>query len=124
MVTSYGTPRTSLVVARYQAPGPELPVMPPGLKLTRTGGRLVVSWRPARLASRYRVQVKLSDARSLMFFVGHGRPRRVVISGVANTTSALVTVRGEAVNGYSSPRATGRLAAAKRPAGRTRTTHG
>jgi len=124
LVTSYGTPRASLVVAHYQAPGPELPATPAGLKLQRTGSRLVVSWRPARLASRYRVQVKLSDARSLIFFVGHGRPRRVVVSAVAKTTSALVTVRGEGANGYSSARATARLTAPKKPAGRTKTKHG
>ena len=100
MVESYGMPRVNLVVAHYTAPAPARPAEPRGLKLTRNGSSLRVTWARAGDAARYRARITLSDARSLIFFVQSHQRSAVIVSGVAAKTTGHVTV--QAINGENS----------------------
>ncbi len=90
LVSSYGTPRTQLTVARYVAPKPAVPAPVKRLRARRSGTRLAVSWRPEANARRYEVRATLSDGRRLLALQ---RATKLTISRVAGRTRASITVR-------------------------------
>jgi hypothetical protein len=66
-VSSYGTPRTKLVVGSYVAPGAARPATPAGVRAVKRRGKVVVSWKGVRGAANYRVRAALNDGRALQF---------------------------------------------------------
>ena len=64
-VTQNGEPSPSIVVAHYAARAP-LPGRPSAIRVHRSRGGLLVSFRPAPLALRHLVAITLSDGRSLL----------------------------------------------------------
>jgi hypothetical protein len=109
LVEQSGNPRENIDVASYTAPAPARPARPAGLKATRKGSRVTVTWRPARRAARYLVRAKLSDGRNLLFFATSKR-RSVRISGIASGTTARITVAGLKPDGTAGPAGTVKLA--------------
>lgn len=96
-----GNPRATLDVASYSAPK-VAPGRPRSLKLRRRGTSLVATWGAAPGASRYAVQVTLSDGRRIPILTGR---RTVTIPGFAKTETATVTVAGYRVEGLNGPAA-------------------
>jgi hypothetical protein len=113
LVESYGTPRAQLTVASYTAPPPARPAKPKGLKVVRKGTRLTVSWKRVVGASRYRVVVKLTDGRSLLFLPS-GKRTSATVPNVGKRLSASVSVRTERADGTAGATATFRLRAARK----------
>jgi hypothetical protein len=108
-VAQKGIPRKTLVVAHYVAPPPPRPVKP-RLKTRRSGTKLIVTWAKDAESRRFTVNATLSDGRVLVLTP---KATKVTIGGVARSTSATVTVRGQDRNGIAGPRATVRVKAVK-----------
>jgi hypothetical protein len=108
-VAQRGIPRKTLVVARYIAPPPLRPAKP-RLKIRRSGTKLIVTWPKDAESRRFSVSATLSNGRVLALAP---KAPKVTIGGVARSTSATVTVRGQDRNGIAGPRATVRVKAAK-----------
>ena len=103
-VTSNGVPRTSLAVATYTAPKPAVPAKPK-IKAARKGSKLVVTWQPSANAGRYRVTVKLSDGRTLLFVQAPNK-RSVTVTGVDKKATGQVSVEAIRADGLASRAAT------------------
>jgi hypothetical protein len=110
LVESYGTPRAQLNVASYTAPPPARPAKPKGLRVVRSGTRLVISWKRVTGASRYRVVVKLADGRSLLFLPS-AKQTSATVPNAGRRLSATASVRAERADGTAGPTATFRLRA-------------
>jgi hypothetical protein len=108
-VAQRGIPRKTLTVARYIAPAPPRPAKP-RVKARRSGTKLIVTWPKDAESRRFAVNATLSDGRVLVLAP---RAPKVTISGVAKSTSATITVRGEDRNRIAGPRATVRVKAIK-----------
>jgi hypothetical protein len=108
-VAQKGIPRETIVVARYTAPAPPRPAKP-RLKARRSGTKLVVTWPKDAESRRFAVSATLSDGRVLVLAP---KVAKVTIGGVAKSTSATVTVRGQDRSGIAGPRATVRVKAIK-----------
>jgi hypothetical protein len=93
MVEQDGQPRVNLTVGSYRAPGPPKPGKPRGLKLTRKGTRLTVSWRPNPSGFRHAVYLVLGDGRKLVNVVDAKR-RSFTLKGVSSKVGAKVRVLG------------------------------
>ncbi len=89
-VLQNGAPRKSFTVARFRASLPKIG-RARKLKARRRGRTLIVTWRAAKNAQKYRVFVTLSDGRKLYLTP---RRRRVVVRKVAKTTKGTVVVIG------------------------------
>jgi hypothetical protein len=96
-----GNPRANLKVATYAAPK-VAPGKPRSLKLRRKGTGLVATWGAAPGATRYAVQVVLSDGRRIPILTNK---RTVTIPGFAKSETATVTVAGYRVEGLNGPAA-------------------
>lgn len=119
LVESYGTPRATLKVASYTAPAPARPATPRGLKLTRKGTKLVVSWRRVSPGvTRYRLIVVLGDGRSVLL-LPTARQTSASVPGLAATVGATASLRAERADGTAGATARARLAAV-RPKSRKR----
>lgn len=90
IVSQDGVPRAEIEVARFTAPS-SLPGRPRGVRLTRTGKGLRVSWRAAPGASRVAVSYALADGRHLAEVV---RGHRALIANVPGIDSGRVEVAG------------------------------
>ena len=108
LVESYGKPRANVDVASYTAPAPARPAQPRGVKLSRKGSRVTVTWRPATRAARYLVRATLSDGRRLLLFAT-GKKRSVRISGVPSATRGTIRVAGLRPDGSEGRAASVRL---------------
>jgi hypothetical protein len=108
-VAQKGIPRKTLIVARYTAPAPPRPAKPQP-KARRSGTKLIVTWPKDAQSRRFSVSATLSDGRVLVLLP---KAPKVTIGGVAKSTSAAFTVRGEDRNGIAGPRATVRVKAVK-----------
>jgi PKD repeat protein len=90
VISRGGVPQRDLKVASFRVSFGR-PAVPRHVRVTRTGTRLTVSWRPAADAARYSVLVQTSDtARVLVVTKRH----RVTISGIERMLSGTVTVAG------------------------------
>jgi uncharacterized delta-60 repeat protein len=108
-VTEFGSPRETLTVAHFVAP-PTRPAQPAGLRAQRRGTTLRVSWAPAAHAESYVARVRLTDGRSLMFFVSRNA-RAFTVPGVNPAIRASVRVNGVLGRAVPGPTATLRVAA-------------
>lgn len=113
LVESNGLPRENLTVARYTAPAPLRPAKPAGVKLSRKGSRVTVTWRAARRSVRYQVRATLSDGRKLLLFAT-AKKRSVRISGVPSDVRGTITVAGLKPDGSPGPAARAKLTKPKR----------
>lgn len=107
-VESFGKPRTQLRVASYIAPPPPKPAKPKGLKIKRKGKKLTVTWKPIRAISRYRLMIKLTDGRTLLF-LPKAKQKTMTLKGVRKKVKATASLRGERADGTTGPVATYRL---------------
>jgi hypothetical protein len=107
-----GLPRTNLIVATFSAPSPRVGTVR-GLQVRRRGTRLLITWKPAALATRYDVVVSLSTGARALFSTT-GRTDRVVVPSVAKSTSARISVLGVSALGLRGPVATIPLAAVRK----------
>ena len=89
-VVQRGAPRAALDVARYRAYAPRPLTAPRGLKLTRKGERMTVTWKPVAGAVRYVVEVETGDGRSMMY---EPKGRRVIVKRLFTRTASTVKVR-------------------------------
>jgi hypothetical protein len=113
LVESYGTPRATLKVASYTAPAPARPATPKGLRVTRKGTTLTVSWkRVSPGISRYRLIVRLGDGRSVLL-LPTARQTRATVPGVAAAVGATAALRAERADGTAGATASVRLAAVR-----------
>ena len=91
VVRRNGVTRDRIRVASYRAPKPLLPGRVRKLRARRRGASVRVTWRPARRASRYRVEARLSDGRRRLWLVSRKR-RSLVVRGVARRVGGTVRV--------------------------------
>ena len=66
LVEQDGMVTDQLVVGRYRAPKIALPGLVKGVKTSRHGSRLAVSWKATSGAERYVVTLALSDGRKVV----------------------------------------------------------
>ena len=104
-VEQRGKPRAALDVARYRAAAPRPLTAPRGIKLTRKGERMTVTWKPVAGAVRYVVEVETGDGRSMMF---EPKARRVVVKRLFMRTASTVKVRAVRVDDKLGPARTAR----------------
>lgn len=89
-----GRRRTEQVVATYRAPAAAKPAKVRGVKLKRSGRKLVITWdRAPRATGGYAVEAQLPDGRSWSKIVRGGK-RRVTIGSIDVPGKSTVTVRG------------------------------
>ncbi|MBI5105517.1 MAG: hypothetical protein HZB46_11165, partial [Solirubrobacterales bacterium] len=113
-VVQSGLPRASETVATYVAPRRQLPGKVRSIRARRSGGRLRITWAPARGGARaalYKTTVSVSDGRRLLFT---GRSRRVTVPDLRRTDRCTIKVAGQLASGRSGPSATLRVKAARR----------
>lgn len=75
-VLEHGHPIDSITLGRYTAPKPVLPGRVGALRLRRSGGGVVVSFRPVHGVTGYRVAVRASDGRRWQMTI-RGRTARI-----------------------------------------------
>ena len=92
-VVQRGLPRRDLKATTYVAPKRRVPAAPGTVKVTRTASALRVSWGSAKLAASYRVRVKVSDGRRLLFSTTVSS-RKIIIPDIKRTDSASINVSG------------------------------
>jgi hypothetical protein len=95
-----GVATQSVTVARYGAPGPRRPGRPRGLRVTRRGETLLVSWKGA--ARGFAVTVKPRGAPAILRVT---RGHRVRIPGIARRTRGTVLVGGLGTGTRTGPQA-------------------
>jgi hypothetical protein len=93
LVEQDGQPRTTLTAGSYRAPGPLKPGKPRGLRMRRSGSRLVVSWRPSPPGFRHALYFQLGDGRRLVR-IAAARARSYTLKGVPRSVGAKVKVLG------------------------------
>jgi hypothetical protein len=91
LVEQGGVPQDVRTVARFRA-STRRPGRPRRVHVRRRKHGAAVTWRRAAGASRYRVMVRISDGRRLLFMPRRGH--RVVVHGVARRVRVVATVRG------------------------------
>jgi hypothetical protein len=90
IVEQDGMVTDQLVVGHYRAPKVFRPGLVKGVKTTKRGTRLAVSWKPAAGAERYVVTLTLTDGRRLVRHVAHrsltlrttARAKRVTVRAI------------------------------------------
>ena len=87
---SDGVPAEQITIARFRPPSPVLG-RPAGLRVRRSGTKLVLSWRRVREATRHEVALTPSSGDQRLVQV---RGTRAVLRGVAKSLSGSVSVRG------------------------------
>jgi uncharacterized delta-60 repeat protein len=112
VVNEDGRPRTDVTVAHFKAK-PTRPARPGRLRVQRHGMTLKVTWSPSAHAGSYIARVKLSDGRSLMFFV-KAKARTFSVPGVAASTKATVRVSGVIGRSVQGPAAIKKVGAQRR----------
>ena len=108
VVNSFGKPRGQYHVASYRSPGQQSPAKPRGLKITRTGTRLRLSWKRAADASRYILKVRLSDGRVLLFLPA-ARQTSATVNKIPRKLRATATLQVQTPLGIVGRPATARL---------------
>ena len=112
LVEQDGQLRDELTVARYQAPGPQKPARPTGVRAQRKGSAVVVSWHRAAHARAHQVSLRLSDGRRLMFRTSRSR---LTVRRVSARIRGTVEVRGLSKAGLKGRPAGAKIASAQRP---------
>jgi hypothetical protein len=102
LVQSNGTPRTTLVVTRYEAPGERRPARAK-VRVSRRGSRLVIGWASVPGAASYLIRVRVSDGRSLLFLPSRNAHRQLSVAGVPRTAGATVSVQARRSDGFTGP---------------------
>jgi hypothetical protein len=109
IVTENGLPRERVAVATYSAPGPLRPARVGGLRLSRSGRALTISWKAAANATRYAILIVGGDGRHDLRVVSAGT-HRLRVAVVAHTR-VQVTVAGLRPDGSRGPAGAARLKA-------------
>jgi hypothetical protein len=109
IVTENGLPRERVAVATYNAPGPLRPARVGGLRLSRRGTALTISWKAAANATRYAILIAGGDGRHDLRVVSAGT-HRLRVAVVAHTR-VQVTVAGLRPDGSRGPAGAARLKA-------------
>jgi hypothetical protein len=112
LVQSNGTPRATVVVTRYKAPGMPRPARAK-VRVSRRGPRLVIRWASVPGAASYQVRVRVSDGRSLLFLPSRSAHRQVSVAGVPRTAAATVSVQAVRTDGFVGPATLVRVSRAK-----------
>lgn len=95
VITQDGRPRAVRSVGTFRTPLLRRPARPSGLRLTRSGSRLLARWRPVRGATRYLVAVRSGDGRTPVI----ATTRTIaVLPGFAPASAATIEV--EALAGH------------------------
>ena len=84
-----GVPAETLPIARYKPPSPVFP-RPAGLKVRRSGTKLIVSWKRVPDAKRYEVALTPSGSDAQKVFTA--RRNSITIKGVSKATAGTVAV--------------------------------
>ncbi len=92
-VTEGGMPMEAPVVASFRAPGPARAARPGRVRLTRSGGDVLVRWTRAPRARGYLLTIRGSDGRRQIQMPG-AKTRRARIRFVGPETTMTVTVAG------------------------------
>jgi hypothetical protein len=93
-----GLPRRDLVAAHYRAPAPARPSLVRGLRVTRQGRSVVVTWQRSANATGYELRIALTDGRRILAdFPERGRSYRVGDLDPATGGTVSVTPLGDAV---------------------------
>jgi hypothetical protein len=95
-----GVPTETRVVAEYQAPAPARPKRPQGIRVTRRGSSLIVTWAPQQAITEYEVVVRLSDGERTMV---PARRTRASVPNVRPGLSGTVVVVGTRADGVLGP---------------------
>jgi hypothetical protein len=85
IVTQNGEPRADITVARYTAPPPR-PGRTSAIRVARTHGGLLVSFRPAPLSTSTLVAACFSEGRAVVLTAGRGK-HSVFIPAIAKTSA-------------------------------------
>ena len=93
LVEQNRTPRATLTVASFRAPGPKKPGRPRSLHVKRRRSRLIVSWRPNPPGFRHAVYLVLSNKRRIVQIVP-ARRHSFTLKGVSKRVGAKVLVVG------------------------------
>jgi virginiamycin B lyase len=96
LVTENGEPRTDLTVASFSSPPPR-PGRTGSIRLSRSKGGLLVSFRPAPLSTATVLSATFAEGRSVLLLAPHGR-NSLLIAGVAKS-AGLKAVRITALRG-------------------------
>lgn len=86
-------PRTTLIVGSYRAPGMVKPSRVGGLKLTRKGTTLTVSWHPSSGGFRHAVYLVVTDQRRLIKYAA-ASSHSVSFGAIPSTVGATATITG------------------------------
>jgi hypothetical protein len=85
-----GVPAEQITMAQFRPPSPVL-AKPAGLKVRRSGTKLIVSWRKVREATSYEVGLTPTGSDDQRFATARGV--RIVLKGVAKSIAGTVSVR-------------------------------
>jgi hypothetical protein len=96
-----GLPRTSIVVARYRAPNPQVG-RPVRVRARRKGARATITWNPAPYAVRYEVEARTGDGGRILL-TPRGKRRSVVITKLSKREGFVARVRGFSPAGRPGP---------------------
>jgi hypothetical protein len=99
-VSQYALPRAEVAVTSY-APPKSASGKVKGLKLVARHGRLKATWKRVRGAKAYRVWVRVSDGRRLLYL--QQRARSLTVPRVARGMRVSVQVRAAALPGGTAP---------------------
>jgi hypothetical protein len=111
LVEQDGQLRDEITVARYQAPGPQKPARPTGVRAQRKGGAVVVSWHRAAHARAHQVSLRLSDGRRLLSRTSRSR---LTVRRVSARIRGTVEVRGLSKAGLKGRPAAAKIGSAQR----------
>jgi hypothetical protein len=111
-VSQGGLPRTNITVATYTAKNPKVG-RPAGVKVRRSGGKAIITWKPASLAASYLVSVLDSNGGRSAYFPPRKGAKRVTVAGIARDEGLTVSVTGVSARGTKGPAGRGTLQAKK-----------
>lgn len=98
LIAQDGIPRPSVVLTRYQAPGPVVPGNVRRVKLKVRGSTLTVSFNAAQNALSYRIRVTSTDGKRRLL-LATARHRAAKITGLGPGAATTVSVTAYAANG-------------------------
>lgn len=106
IVENEGTVRKEITVARFRAPRAALPARPKRVRVRRSRGGLVISWKRVGGVRRYAVGADLSDGRRLALV---SRRPTLRIPAVPARTTGRIRVAGLTATNVAGKRATARI---------------
>jgi hypothetical protein len=121
-VEDNGSPRTTITLGSYQAPGPPTPGATKGLKATRKGSTVTVRWAARPAGFRHAVYLSISDGRRLLRLVPANKTS-VSVGGLASSTAVAIRVTSLSPGNTKGPAALVKLKTVKKAKKRKRTTH-